>query len=478
MVPTHLLEITLLGRFAVVVGGREVPARAWGSRKAQQLVKLLALPPRHRLTIEQILDALWPDREPGEVNAAFRQTCYLVRRALDHPDLLTLRAGVLTLAAPDACLVDTLCFEQAADAARRSRRAEDYVAALNLFTGELLPEDRYADWVLAPAERLHELATILRRELAALYEQAGDGAAAEALWRRILADDPADEPSHVGLMRLYAGQGQRQRAVKQYHTLHARLHDDLALTPEPATRRLYAAILGGQYPPPAVSTPAPAAPIAPLPPHTLPTSLTTLIGREAEIATVGALLGGSARLVTLTGAGGSGKTRLALAVAEALLPGYPDGVWWVDLAALTAAALVATTVAEVLGVRPAAEQTPSAALTAALRDRTLLLVLDNAEHLRDACAELALALLRACPQVRVLVTSRVSLRVVGEQTWRVPSLAVPAAVPAAVAEITAETLAALAANDAVRLFVARARLAAAAFAITPANAVGVVAICR
>ena len=469
-----VLTIALLGRFAVAIGDRAVAEREWGSRKAKQLVKLLALAPQHRLATEQIFDALWPEQDPAGLAAAFRQTCYLARRALAHPGLLTLRGGVATLAPPGDCAVDCAAFEVAAAVARRTRRVGDYVAALGRYDGELLPDDRYADWVLVPAERLRELARGLRRELAALHEMAGDDADAETLWQTILADDPADEAAHVGLMGRYARQGQRQRAVRQYYALHALLRDDLDVAPDPATRRLYAAILGGHYPP--ARAPVAAAPVAALPPHRLPTSLTTLIGRGAEIATVGALVGGGARLLTLTGAGGCGKTRLALAVAEALLPTYPGGVWWVGLAPLAAGGLVTETVAQALGVRPQGDQTTLSALIAALQGRGVLLVLDNAEHLRAACTDLILALLRACPALRILVTSRAALRVVGEQVWRVPSLPVPA--PMAAGGVVGRDVEALAANDAVRLFVARARLARAEFALTAGNAASVASICR
>lgn len=464
------LTITLLGRFGVTVGGRVIADRAWGSRKAQHLVKLLALAPQRRLTTEQILDALWPELDPQRAVAAFHQTCYLARRALDRAALLTVRAGMVALAPTGDCLVDCVAFEQAAATARRTRARDDYATALARYAGPLLPEDRYADWAVAAAERLRALALALRQELASLHEAAGDEAAAEAQWQQLLADEPADESAHVGLMRLHARRGERQRAVRQYHLLHARLRDDLDVAPDPATRRLYAAILGGQYPP--VAAAAPAAPAA-LPPHALPVTLTSLIGREAEIAVVGALLGGPARLVTLTGAGGCGKTRLALATAEALLPTFPGGVWWIGLAALADEGLVAATAAQVVGALPAPGQTAREALIGALRERAALLVLDNTEHLRAACAELALAILRDCPAVRVLATSRAALRALGEQTWRVPSLPVPAPPDEGVV-----ALAALAENDAARLFAARARLVRADFALTAANGAAVAAICR
>ena len=147
--------------------GPPIPESAWTSRKAQQLVRLLALAPGHRLTRDQVLDALWPDQDPDAFAATFRQTCYLARRTLGHPGSLAVHDGLGLLAPPAACQVDSVAFEAAAATARRSQAIDDYAAALARYPGDLLPEDRYADWALGPAERLQALATALRRELAA-----------------------------------------------------------------------------------------------------------------------------------------------------------------------------------------------------------------------------------------------------------------------------------------------------------------------
>src|SRR5262245_42692350 len=165
-------------------------------------------------------------------------------------------------------------------------------------------------------------------------------------------------------------------------------------------------------------------------PHNLPLQLTSFVGRERELAAVHGLLAGH-RLVTLTGPGGTGKTRLAQqAAAEALVPaagrpGFADGVWLVELAALADPALVPQAVAAAVGVREDPGRPLLATLTDALRHRRLLLLLDNCEHLLDACARLADTLLRACPHVQILATSREALGIAGETAWRVPSLALP-----------------------------------------------------
>jgi class 3 adenylate cyclase len=161
-----------------------------------------------------------------------------------------------------------------------------------------------------------------------------------------------------------------------------------------------------------------------VPRHNLPLAATSFIGREEEQATVQRLLAQS-RLLTLTGAGGCGKTRLALAVTGTLLAAYPDGVWLVELAPLADPVLVPQAVAQVLGLREEPGRPYLTTLTEHLQPRRLLLLLDNCEHLVAACAELATALLWVCSGLRLLATSREPLAVPGEQCYRVPSLEVP-----------------------------------------------------
>jgi predicted ATPase/class 3 adenylate cyclase/DNA-binding CsgD family transcriptional regulator len=158
----------------------------------------------------------------------------------------------------------------------------------------------------------------------------------------------------------------------------------------------------------------------------LPAQVSSFIGREDELAEVHALLSGGSRLVTLTGTGGAGKTRLALQVAAGLADGTGEGVWFADLAPLSDPGLVAVTVADVLGVRVEAGRPVLEALVEAVGGRSLLVVLDNCEHLIGACAKLADALLRGCPDLALLATSREPLGIGGERVYRVPSLSTPA----------------------------------------------------
>jgi predicted ATPase/DNA-binding CsgD family transcriptional regulator len=164
---------------------------------------------------------------------------------------------------------------------------------------------------------------------------------------------------------------------------------------------------------------------SPGPLHNLPAQVSSFIGREGELAAVRGLMGG-ARLVTLTGAGGAGKTRLGLQVAGGLADGTADGVWFADLAPLGDPGLVAATVADVLGIRQEPGRPVLDTLVEAVAGRSLLVLLDNCEHVIGACAKLADALLRGCPNLGLLATSREPLGIDGESVYRVPSLGVPA----------------------------------------------------
>jgi predicted ATPase/DNA-binding CsgD family transcriptional regulator len=203
--------------------------------------------------------------------------------------------------------------------------------------------------------------------------------------------------------------------------------------------------------------------------YNLPLQLTSLVGREGEISEVRDLLAG-ARLLTLTGPGGSGKTRLALAVAGGLIEDFEDGVWLVELAPLSDPELVPQAVASVLGVREAPGDPLSETLADRLRAGSLLLVLDNCEHLVDACAILIQSLLRRCPGLRVLTTSREMLGMPGEFLFAVPPLSLPdPRRPPAVEGLSG--------YEAVRLFAERARAVKPDFAITGQNALAVAQIC-
>ena len=204
--------------------------------------------------------------------------------------------------------------------------------------------------------------------------------------------------------------------------------------------------------------------------HNLPVQLTTFIGRERELGEVKRALETS-RLLTLAGSGGCGKTRLALQVAADRPEIEQEGVWLIELAPLTDAARVADTVASVLKVREESGRSLLQTLADALASRSLLLILDNCEHLLAAVAQLADTLLRSCPNVRIMASSREGLGIAGEKIYRLPSLALPEANKFLMPHVLEN-------YDSVRLFVDRAVAVAPAFAITHANAPAVAQVCR
>jgi predicted ATPase/class 3 adenylate cyclase len=206
--------------------------------------------------------------------------------------------------------------------------------------------------------------------------------------------------------------------------------------------------------------------------HNLPPQLTSFIGRAKEMERLRHLLT-TTRLLTLTGPGGCGKTRMALQVAEERVKEFTDGVWLVELAATHDPELVPQRVASVLGVREEADTPLAETLVRYLRAKSLLLILDTCEHLIDACAQLAETLLRACPRLQILATSREALGITGETAWQIPSLSLP--VLRTPAEIDPETL--LAEAEAAQLFCARAVAVQPDFVLTPQNAPAVAQIC-
>jgi non-specific serine/threonine protein kinase len=222
------------------------------------------------------------------------------------------------------------------------------------------------------------------------------------------------------------------------------------------------------------------------PGYNLPLPLTRFIGREGQIAEVQRLLrpistleeegGGAGRLLTLIGPGGCGKTRLAIEAARGVLKEFADGVGWIELAALTDPDLVPQTVAITLGIRDQPGRLLMETLSDALQHRQMLLVLDNCEHLLAACGRLAVTLLRTCPRLHVLVTSRSVLNVIGEIAWPVPPLAAPNLQSLFPNE--AETISLLYQNESVRLFVDRAASALPGFTLTDQNFAAIAQICH
>jgi predicted ATPase/DNA-binding SARP family transcriptional activator len=466
------LRIGLLGAFSVTLGGEVVADDVWRLRKAKTLIKLLALAPEQRLHADQAAELLWADRDQASARNNLHQAIFAARRALDSASqdgrrFLELHEDVISLSPRDLVRIDVVEFEAAAAAARVSRDPAAYRAALDTHEGELLPEDRYEEWTTSRRDALHELRLVLGVELAELEAPADQGAAIARL-REVLVEAPLHEPAHRALMRLYAGGGRRQEALAQFQELKRGLRREFEDEPDDETRRLYQGMLTrsseADRPDAADATPGIERT------GSLPQQLTSFIGRERELAESAALLRNS-RLLTLTGAGGCGKTRLALELADQRREDFADGLWPVELAALGEPELIGPAIAQAMDTRLASDRAPEIALAGHIGERQQLLLLDNCEHLVEPVAHLVEALLRHCPRLTVLATSREPLRVSGEVTWRVPSLSLPKLIDRSLADEPLEA-------ESVRLFAARASQAAPGFELDAGNAVAIAALCH
>jgi DNA-binding SARP family transcriptional activator len=316
------LCVHLLGGFRVLVGSRVIDDVEWRLRKAKTLVKLLTLAPGHRLHREQMMDVLWRDLDPEAAGNNLRKTLHVARRALepsasDTSRYLNMEDGLLALRSPGALWIDVEAFRAAAAEAHRTHDVEAYHAAIELYTGDLLPEDRYEDWAADRREELREEYGALLVELARLHESQDDHTLAIDALRRLVASDPAHEEARVGLMRLYALAGQRHQALRQYQQLWEALRRELGAEPDAASQRLYQEILGGRFP---VRVPDSAQPDSMAAYGARRSKQASLVGRDEELdrleEVLDALFAGQGELVLLGGEAGVGKSRLAMEVAE------------------------------------------------------------------------------------------------------------------------------------------------------------------
>jgi DNA-binding SARP family transcriptional activator len=320
--PSSSIRIFLLGRFEVVRGERLLPAAAWTRRKAAALLQRLAL--ERRLLKDQAIDFLWPEADLTSGSNNLYRTIHALRQTVDTAlgpgtasELFTFEDGVLSLAGSvwvDVQEFERLCSEALAETPEQ--RAVLLEQALALYTGELLPDERYAEWTIGPREALHRRQREARLAFAAHARDARDYAKAISLLSPLLAHDPADEPVHRESMLTYALAGRRHEALRQYQACVDALAAELDVPPEPATAALYARILNGELtPPPAPFLPAwvPPAPVALEMEHVAP-----LVGRHTELETLRMWLHcawrGHGRTLFLAGDSGVGKTRLAFEV--------------------------------------------------------------------------------------------------------------------------------------------------------------------
>ncbi|UKD58764.1 AAA family ATPase [Amycolatopsis sp. FU40] len=376
---------------------------------------------------DRLIQDLWGDRPPGKPAGALQAKVSQLRRIVGREGVERQPAGYrLRIDRSDAAQFRDLVARARATTDPRARAAR-FAEALGLWRGEPFADFADEEFARPAAHRLAELRLAAVEERAAAQVEAGDYSPADDL-ADVIARHPLREGLRAAHMRALYLRGRQSEALASYTGLRTRLAEELGVDPGPELRALYESLLR-QDPGLAAG------------PHgNLPRPLTPLVGREAALAR---LTGSPARLVTLTGPGGVGKSRLAVAAAGSPRSA-PDGVWLVEFAGVRgSAADLAETVAAALGIRDSADAaSPAQRLAAALRDRRMLLVLDNCEHVVDAAAELVTTLLRATGDLRILVTSQEPLGLPGETVFAVEPL------PPA---------------DAVRLFTERATAAAPDF---------------
>jgi predicted ATPase/DNA-binding SARP family transcriptional activator len=423
---------------------------------------------------ERLCELLWPEAAGNAVRHRLRTALSSLRSQLEtgHSDRPVFSADRTSIQlTPDTVTTDVMEFtaelERAARAADPSERSRCLRRAVQLYTGELLPGHTDA-WVLQEREWLAERYFRALGEWLADARLIGEWEAAIAQARRGLALDPLREEIHQELMRLLAASGQPGAALTQYRQLERRMREELGARPNPTSEALARAIREDRHTPPIATAPAP--PTGTAPRHNLPIPLTRFIGRARDLAALKQQLM-LHRLVTLVGAGGCGKTRLALEAARELGDAFTDGVWWTDLAPLGEASRVAARVAETFGVREKPGRALTATLIDAIRSRRMLLILDNCEHLIEACALLAEELLRSCSHLRVLATSREPLACMGETRYLVSPLSVPD-------DVAGHDPEHLLTYESVCLLAERAGAVRPGFGVTDRNSQAISAVCR
>jgi len=493
------VRIGLLGAFEARDDTGQ-PVQIPGTR-LRTLLARLALDQGRLVTTQSLVDAIWDEQPPADAGNALHSLVSRLRRALPPGDGIrveSLPAGYRLSAAAEA--TDVAEFERLAAEGRACRDAGEVGAAARRFADALalwrgapladLADAPFADPTVA---RLTELRLRTIEDRAELALASGRPGELIGDLRQLTVAHPLDERLRGLYIRALCAAGRPAEALSAFEDLRRSLAESLGTDPSPALRDLHAAILRGEVreappaspapaaghtpatpasPAPAAghtpatpASPAPATPASPAPAATTPTNLpapaTSFVGREQDLAQVRTLLAG-ARLVTLVGPGGVGKTRLAAQLAAAWPA--PDGAWLAELAGITDPAEVPAAVCAALGLRPAADE-----LVRQLADRELLIVLDNCEHLVDACARLAQEVVGGCPAVRILATSREPLTTAGERVYPVAPLPVPS---------PSVSVGDALAVPALRLFADRAAAAVYGFRLTAENLPAVAEICR
>ncbi|MFI7233273.1 BTAD domain-containing putative transcriptional regulator [Nonomuraea angiospora] len=446
--------------------------------KVRALLAALLVHHGRPVPADLLIDHLWGDDPPGNAPGALSAKASYLRRALEEAEpggrALVVSPPPGYLLRVDADAVDAHRFESLTAEARETddprAKAELLSGALALWRGPAYIDFTDEAFARTTIARLEEQRLTAMEDLAEARLALGLHAEVAGELGELLARHPLRErPRALHMLALYRA-GRQAEALSSYEESRAQLAEELGVDPGPALAGLHRSILAHD--------PALHAPLGPAPASNLPSAITDLVGRDDAVAEVRALLR-QHRLVTLTGSGGVGKTRLSIDVAAPMAETMADGAWLVELGALRpgmpdAMGSLTDLVMAVLDIHDGGagpREAPADRLARALRARRLLLVLDNCEHVIEPVAELAGLLLRAVPGLRVLATSREPLGLAGEVVWPVPALEVSGpgddTDPATLARFSA-----------VRLFVTRAAAAAHGFTLTPDNAEAVAVLCR
>jgi len=463
------VEFRVLGSLEVRRGDDLVDI---GSSNERKVLAALLVDANAVVSTSRLIEVVWGDDPPdSERNALQTYVARLRRRlrtAATPAPIVTRPPGYAIELRPHQ--LDSLQFRELLDQARATLRVDPARAleilddALELWRGPAFAEFADDDVARAEATRLEELRqTAVEHRVEALLAL-GRSADAVNVLEGVVVAHPLNERPHALLMRALAIGGRQVDALRLYQRFRDRLADEVGLEPSAALRDLESDILTQA---PHVASSQTAAPPRPTEGNLAP-AITTFVGREDDVAGLVGLLT-RARVVTLVGVGGVGKSRLALRLAESVAPAFPDGTWVVELAPVSSPEAVPHAVMSALGLARPGGADLSDSLVDALRLRRVLLVMDNCEHVLQAASRLVESLARRCPKITVVATSRERLGVGGEHVWPVLPLPVP---PPTASEGEAVE------SPAVELFVDRARAARADFRLDDTNTDAVVEICR
>ena len=467
------LTISLQGSFQVTLDGE--PVTGFTTDKTRALLAYLAVEAGRPHRRDALAGLLWPDRPQRKARQNLRQALSHLRQALGDRDqatpfLLVNREAVQFNAASDHWL-DVAAFTDLVKTCRthRHRHLETCLPCMRrmeqlaaLYRGDFLEQfflsnsDVFEEWALLQREWLHRQVMEAFSHLAGHYERRGDYEQARRYaWRQVELE-PWREEAHRQLMRLLALDGQRSAALAQYETCRRALVEELGVEPTDETTTLYTRIRDGKEGPPPTQRGG------------LPPDPTPFVGREKELAEVAELLANpDCRLVTLSGPGGIGKTRLALQVAADQVGAFVHGVYFVSLAPISSAEHLVPAIADALHLPFDGRQYPQEQLLDYLRERELLLVLDNVEHVLEEMGLLSKILQRA-PGVVLLVTSRERLNLREEWVYAVEGLTYP----------EGSVTTGLETFSAVNLFQQRARQTHRRFSLSETEIPHVVRICQ